>query len=385
MSAHAQATGVLHVFWSFILSWLLEDFKLWFRSPFYTTYLAVRNMLFPRSFSVLLLVALAHVTEQEPTGSKEKNGDSVCGHPGMPGSPGHNGMPGRDGRDGAKGDKGDPGDIGTCAAAGKDGPKGDKGEPGAPGIEGVKGRRGENGERGPPGKMGPQGFPGPLGLKGVKGDMGMLGPQGIKGNVGPPGPQGPKGNIGPQGEKGLEGPIGPAGKPGPKGDLGPPGYRGSTGYRGDKGAKGELGEKGPKGDMPEIPKSAFSVGLTSQSKFPDSNFPIKFDKVIYNRQNHYDPQSGRFTCAFTGTYYFTYHITVFSRNVRVGLVKNGQNIIFTMDNYQHIEDQAAGGTVLYLEAGDKVWLQVIGGENYNGLYADDDDDTIFSGFLIFPE
>lgn len=256
---------------------------------------------------------------------------------------------------------------------------------GALGMDGLKGRRGENGERGPPGKMGPQGFSGPLGLKGVKGEMGMPGPKGIKGDVGPEGPVGPQGVIGHQGEKGSPGPNGPPGRQGPKGELGPPGHKGSLGYRGDKGSKGETGEEGPKGDMPEIPKSGFSVGLTAQSKLPASNAPIRFDKIIYNRQNHFSTESGRFTCAITGAYYFTYHITVFSRNVRVALMKNGQSVIHTMDNYQNSEDQAAGGTVLHLEVGDKVWLQVAGGQLFNGLYADDDDDTTFSGFLLFAE
>ncbi|XP_007249048.1 complement C1q and tumor necrosis factor-related protein 9A [Astyanax mexicanus] len=339
-------------------------------------------MLFAMKFTVLYLVALVHAAKQDTPG---KSDDCVCGHPGIPGNPGHNGMPGRDGRDGAKGDKGDPGDNKSCGAEGRDGPKGDKGESGVPGIDGIKGRRGDAGERGPPGKMGPQGFPGPLGLKGAKGDTGMPGPQGIKGDVGPPGPKGPQGITGNQGDKGLPGPIGPPGRPGPKGDLGPPGHKGSIGYRGDKGIKGDVGEAGPKGDMPVIPQSAFSVGLTTQSKLPAANIPIRFDKIIYNRQNHFDTESGRFTCAFTGTYYFTYHITVFSRNVRVALVKNGQNIVHTMDLYQNGEDQATGGSVLYLQAGDKVWLQVVGGLSYNGLYADEDDDTTFCGFLLFAE
>uniref|UniRef100_A0A4W4FXV3 C1q domain-containing protein n=1 Tax=Electrophorus electricus TaxID=8005 RepID=A0A4W4FXV3_ELEEL len=207
----------------------------------------------------------------------------------------------------------------------------------------------------------------------------------VYGHPGIPGTPGYNGVPGRDGRDGAKGAMGSPGRPGPKGDIGPPGHRGTIGYRGDKGTKGETGEKGSKGDMPEIPKSAFSVGLTVQTKLPASNAPIRFDKIIYNRQNHYNPQSGRFTCAVTGAYYFTYHITVFSRNVRVALMKNGQSMIYTMDNYQNSEDQAAGGTVLHLEVGDKVWLQVSGGQLFNGLYADDDDDTTFSGFLLFAD
>lgn len=231
--------------------------------------------------------------------------------------------------------------------------------------------------------MGPQGVQGPIGLKGSKGELGLRGLQGPKGDLGPPGPEGQKGETGLRGDRGIQGPLGPPGRPGPKGEIGVPGHKGNIGYRGDRGTRGERGDKGEKGDAPVISKSAFSVGLTVQSKLPTGNTPIRFDKIIYNKQSHYDPQTGRFTCLAAGAYYFTYHITVFSRNVKVALIKNGEKIIHTTDNYQGSEDQAAGGAVLHLEVGDKVWLQVTGGELFNGLFADEDDDTTFSGFLIF--
>ncbi|KAK0151420.1 Complement C1q and tumor necrosis factor-related protein 9A [Merluccius polli] len=304
-------------------------------------------------FLLLLVVRCVAQVETQTKG---------CGFPGIPGDPGHNGMPGRDGRDGLRGDKGDRGEVGPL---------------------GPKGKKGENGERGAPGKMGPQGVLGPIGLKGNKGEFGPPGPQGPKGDIGPLGPEGTQGEVGPRGDRGIQGPIGPPGRPGPKGDLGGPGHKGNIGYRGERGGRGEPGEKGQKGDTVIIPKSAFSVGLTELTKLPAPDAPIRFDKIIYNQQNHYSPETGRFTCAVAGAYHFGYHITVFARNVKVALVKNGVKVIHTMDTYQSGEDQAAGGAVVHLAVGDKVWLQVVGGESYNGLFADDDDDTIFSGFLIF--
>ncbi|KAG7273918.1 hypothetical protein CRUP_011054, partial [Coryphaenoides rupestris] len=305
----------------------------------------------------LLLLAARCVAQEETTPTK-----GCGGYPGIPGDPGHNGMPGRDGRDGLRGDKGDRGAVGPL---------------------GMKGKKGENGERGTPGKMGPQGVLGPIGLKGIKGDFGPPGPKGLKGEIGPLGPEGPVGEFGPRGDRGIQGPLGPPGRPGPKGDLGVPGHKGNIGYRGERGGRGDAGEKGQKGDTFVIPKSAFSVGLTEQTKLPTPEVPIRFNKIIYNQQNHYNPETGRFTCAEAGAYYFSYHITVFSRNVKVALVKNGVKFIHTVDIYQSGEDQAAGGAVLNLAVGDKVWLQVVGGELYNGLFADEDDDTTFSGFLIF--
>ncbi|KAL0156689.1 hypothetical protein M9458_047935, partial [Cirrhinus mrigala] len=194
----------------------------------------------------------------------------------------------------------------------------------------VKGKRGDNGERGPPGKMGPQGFPGPLGLKGQKGELGLPGQQGIKGDLGPIGPEGPQGNIGYKGDRGTTGPLGPPGRPGPKGEIGHPGMKGSIGVR---------GEKGPKGGHARDTKN-------ESTKLPAANAPIRFDSILYNHQGHYDPETGRFTCAISGVYFFTYHITVFSRNVKV-------RMIHTMDTYQGGEDQAGGGAVLELVAGDK--------------------------------
>ncbi|KAK6486289.1 hypothetical protein HHUSO_G9854 [Huso huso] len=309
----------------------------------------------------------------------------LSGHPGIPGDPGHNGIPGRDGRDGGKGDKGDSGELGTCGPPGNDGSKGDKGDPGTPGIAGVKGRRGETAERGAPGKLGPQGVPGPVGNTGQKGERGLPGPQGPKGEVGPRGPQGLQGVVGPQGEIGYPGPIGPTGIEGPKGEIGVPGHKGNIGHQGEKGDQGEAGEKGATGDMPTVYRSAFSAGLTELSKLPPANAPIKFDKIIYNRQGHYEPSTGVFTCVFAGAYYFTYHITVYTRSVKVALVKSGTRVLHTANRYQSSEDQASGGAVLQLREGDTVWLQVIGGEFSNGLFADEDDDTTFTGFLLFAD
>lgn len=254
---------------------------------------------------------------------------------------------------------------------------------GADGKVEAKGVKGDQGSRGSPGKHGPKGFVGPMGEKGLRGETGPQGQKGDKGDVGPTGPEGFKGNTGLSGPPGLPGPIGPIGKPGPKGDAGPLGPQGEPGVRGMRGWKGDRGEKGKIGETPVLPKSAFTVGLTVLSKFPSSDVPIKFDKILYNEFNHFDIATGKFTCHIAGVYYFTYHVTVFSRNVQVSLVKNGVKILHTKDGYTSSEDQASGGTILQLKLGDEVWVQVTGGERFNGLFADEDDDTTFTGFLLF--
>ncbi|KAH0625104.1 hypothetical protein JD844_033220 [Phrynosoma platyrhinos] len=307
-----------------------------------------------------LLLAIAISTE-------EIQRESSCAerYAGIPGNPGHNGIPGRDGRDGTKGEKGDPG-IKLLSTDGR--------------VE-EKGNKGTRGERGWPGKFGPTGMPGPVGDKGQKGDQGLQGRKGLKGDIGPVGPKGIKGETGGQGEIGLKGPMGPMGHIGPKGEIGAPGPKGNKGIQGERGWKGDRGDKGNQGGAPILPRSAFSVGLST--KFPPLNIPIKFDKVMYNGLNHYNTVTGVFTCQIAGVYYFTYHITVLAKNVRVALVKNGYRMLHTSDKYQGAEDQASGGIVLELKEGDQIWLEPYGGEMSNGLYADPDDDTVFSGFLLF--
>uniref|UniRef100_A0A8C3Q834 Uncharacterized protein n=1 Tax=Geospiza parvula TaxID=87175 RepID=A0A8C3Q834_GEOPR len=207
-----------------------------------------------------------------------------------------------------------------------------------------------------------QGYPG---IPGNPGHNGIPGRDGRDGTKGDKGDTGTKGELGLQGQKGLKGDIGPIGPKGTKGEIGHP---------------GRVGFPGPIG---ALPRSAFSVGLTANTKFPPPNRPIKFDKVLYNSLNDFSSATGKFTCKHSGVYYFTYHITVYSRNVRVTLVKNGIKMLHTVDRYQSGEDQASGAAILELQGGDEVWLQAHQGEAFNGLYADGDDDTTFSGFLLF--
>uniref|UniRef100_A0A8D0C0V1 C1q domain-containing protein n=1 Tax=Salvator merianae TaxID=96440 RepID=A0A8D0C0V1_SALMN len=324
----------------------------------------------------IILLAVAVGTEEI-----QRQNDCVDRFPGIPGNPGYNGVPGRDGRDGINGQKGEKGEPGHPGKSGTEGLRGQKGEPGIDGRVEEKGSKGDKGERGWPGKFGPKGIPGPVGGKGQKGEIGLQGERGIKGDIGPIGPKGHKGEIGIQGEIGLRGPTGPIGPIGPKGEVGGPGPKGSKGNQGEKGWKGDRGEKGRVGNTPVTSRSAFSAGLTT--KFPPLHVPIKFDKVLYNGLNHYNPATGVFTCPISGVYFFTYHITVYSRNVRVALVKNGVKMLHTVDSYQGGEDQASGGTILELQKGDQIWLQTYGGETFNGLFADLDDDTVFTGFLLF--
>lgn len=60
--------------------------------------------------------------------------------------------------------------------------------------------------------------------------------------------------------------------------------------------------------------------------------------------------------------------------------------MFTYDQYQETNvDQASGSVILRLAAGDEVWLQVYGDERFGGVYADNTNDSTFSGFLLYPD
>ncbi|KAM4693583.1 adiponectin-like isoform 1-T2 [Discoglossus pictus] len=198
------------------------------------------------------------------------------------------------------------------------------GAPGYPGHNGVPGRDGKDGKDG---------------TKGDKGDTGASGPQGNVGNLGPVGPEGPRGFP---------------------------------------------GAPGTKGESSFLQRSAFSMGLTTRTLL--SNVPIRFNKVFYNEQNHYDVSIGKFTCSIPGLYQFSYHLTVYTKDVRVGLYRNNKPIMFTFDQFQvNNVDQASGSILLHLAVGDEVWLQIYGDENYSGIYGDNLNDSTFSGILLYPD
>lgn len=112
---------------------------------------------------------------------------------------------------------------------------------------------------------------------------------------------------GPQGEPGRVGRIGPRG---PAGESGPPGPAGPPGDRGAPGPPGAPGLSGPTGAISAatyntVPKIAFYAGLKKQHEGYEV---LKFDDVVTNLGNHYDPSTGKFTCSIPGIYFFVYHV-----------------------------------------------------------------------------
>ncbi|NXA84903.1 OTOL1 protein, partial [Thryothorus ludovicianus] len=286
---------------------------------------------------------------------------------------GPRGWPGAQGPPGPKGEMGDAGLPGLPGAPGPQGPKGSKGERGG---KGEQGERGASGSPGYPGKPGPQGEAGAKGNKGSYGFPGLKGQKGAKGDTCDNGTKGDKGDRGDPGEPGAGGEQGDKGEKGDTGEPGPKGGRGSPGRKGSRGAKGA------RGDTPRAPRSAFSAGLSRP--FPPPNVPIRFDRVWYNERRDYDPATGKFNCSVPGAYVFSYHVTVRGRPARLSLVASSRRVAKARDTlYGQDIDQASFLTILKLRVGDQVWLEV--GKDWNGLYAGAEDDSVFTGFLLYPD
>ncbi|XP_009079902.1 PREDICTED: complement C1q subcomponent subunit B [Acanthisitta chloris] len=215
--------------------------------------------------------------------------------------------------------------------------------PGIPGSPGLPGSNGRNGENGPKGEQGPPG------LSEHEGDIGQKGEPG---------------------EPGHPGKIGPRGFPGP---MGLPGIPGLPGLRGDS------------GDYKATAKSAFSA-LRSISSYPRANYPVRFERALTNEKSHYESRYGRFVCRVPGIYYFTYHVT--SRgNLCLSIIKGrssstGEKVVTFCDYVQSSYQITTGGVVLQLAMNESVWLQPT---EKNSLVGIEGSDSIFSGFLIFPD
>uniref|UniRef100_A0A671NT42 Inner ear-specific collagen-like n=1 Tax=Sinocyclocheilus anshuiensis TaxID=1608454 RepID=A0A671NT42_9TELE len=318
------------------------------------------------------------------------------GEKGDQGNIGFTGSPGIQGKAGMKGEMGIKGEKG---AAGLPGFKGSKGEKGDPNLNVSKGDQGEPGKDGPPG---PQGMTGEKGEKGDRGECGLLGDRGQKGEPGDPGPPGVRGDPGSSGQHGMHGTPGIAGErgePGVPGAKGEPGARGPAGVKGIRGLRGMKGDRGPqgkrgdrglrglKGSMgqsgPRL-RSAFSVGLYPSKSFPPSGFPVRFDKVFYNGENHYDIVTSKFNCTYSGVYVFSYQITVRNKPLRASLVVNGVRKVRSRDTLQGQDiDQASNLVILKLDVGDEVWVETL--RDWNGVYSSSEDDSTFSGFLLYPD
>ncbi|XP_077007032.1 complement C1q subcomponent subunit C [Tamandua tetradactyla] len=212
------------------------------------------------------------------------------------------------------------------------------GIPGMPGLPGAPGKDGHDGLRGPKGEPGIPAIPGTRGPKGQKGEPGT------------------------PGQPGKNGPMGPSGLPGAPGPTGP------------------TGEPGEEGRYKQKYQSVFTV-TRQTAQYPAPNSLVKFNTVVTNPQGDYDTSTGKFTCKVPGLYYFVYH-TSQTANLCVQLYRSNVRVTIFCDHMSNSKQVSSGGVLLRLQVGEEVWLAV---NDYNGMVGIEGSDSVFSGFLLFPD
>ncbi|NWS70856.1 C1QL3 protein, partial [Crotophaga sulcirostris] len=176
----------------------------------------------------------------------------------------------------------------------------------------------------------------------------------------------------------IQGPKGEAGRPGKAGPRGPPGEPGPPGAPGLS-AAGAISAA----TYSTVPKIAFYAGLKRQHEGYEV---LKFDDVVTNLGNHYDPTTGKFTCSIPGIYFFTYHVLMRGgdgTSMWADLCKNNQvrASAIAQDADQNY-DYASNSVVLHLEPGDEVYIKLDGGKAHGG---NNNKYSTFSGFIIYAD
>ncbi|XP_061404019.1 complement C1q tumor necrosis factor-related protein 7-like, partial [Lethenteron reissneri] len=182
------------------------------------------------------------------------------------------------------------------------------------------------------------------------------------------------GVTGAPGAKGDLGARGLTGDPGLPGKLGPLGQPGRAGTPGVPGEQGERGEKGERGESGVGPRSAFSAKVGAYT--PAAGAPMTFNVIITNPQGHYNPGTGKFTCAHPGVYYFTLYMHAHEKHLVIMIMKNGKVVSKVCgEKFNAI----SGSVVLSLKAEDEVWLEMEA--PYINLFFNVHRDAVFSGYM----
>lgn len=155
---------------------------------------------------------------------------------------------------------------------------------------------------------------------------------------------------------------------------------GTSGLPGNPGPRGPPGEPGEEGRYKQKHQSVFTV-TRQTAQYPTANSPVKFNSVVTNPQGDYNTNTGKFTCKVPGLYYFVYH-TSHTANLCVHLHHNQSRVTSFCDHMSNSKQVSSGGVLLQLQRNDEVWLAV---SDYNGMVGMEGSDSVFSGFLLFPD
>ncbi|KAL8612143.1 hypothetical protein ACOMHN_021956 [Nucella lapillus] len=107
---------------------------------------------------------------------------------------------------------------------------------------------------------------------------------------------------------------------------------------------------------------------------------LRFDDIIYNTGNGYDPHTGIFTAPLAGSFsFFLNHMGAGSHgDVYLSIVKNGGIVDIAFSH--HHEDQGSSQVTTHLKAGEKVWVQQNAGNAVRGGWY-----TVFTGYLLHAD
>lgn len=126
---------------------------------------------------------------------------------------------------------------------------------------------------------------------------------------------------------------------------------------------------------------AFHAALKSHLRNVPVNTILKFEDVLLNKGNGYDPKTGVFTAPANGIYFFEWtFITTKGSTVYIEAVVDGVRKASICINAQTSHHTSSSGHLLYeLKAGNKVWIKTFY-VNAGFLYADKY--TFFSGHRV---
>uniref|UniRef100_K1RVT1 Complement C1q tumor necrosis factor-related protein 6 n=1 Tax=Magallana gigas TaxID=29159 RepID=K1RVT1_MAGGI len=177
----------------------------------------------------------------------------------------------------------------------------------------------------------------------------------------------------------LRGPRGPPGTPGPKGD------------RGEKGDRGDPGVPGDSGNSTSVSRSraqrvAFFVGLNSNINGVQNDEDVKFENVITNVGDCYNPETGRFRVPVDGVYQFNIAVAAQGRQQttqKMNLIEvpREQMIIRVWAESIPLWSTATNTAILSLRQGQEVWLRILQRASYLHGYMY----SSFSGTILFSD
>lgn len=107
------------------------------------------------------------------------------------------------------------------------------------------------------------------------------------------------------------------------------------------------------------------------------NIDIKFDKIITNIGNGFDPHTSHFTAPVNGTYHFAMSYLAANTAGHIFWHVNG---IQVMEMFALTNGGTGSGTViLHLTKGDQVWLKLRKSETMQPTF------NSFTGYLMFED